>query len=52
MSYEQLKVENSSFFIAHGSKPVAHSKKENYEKDFTTYNCIIIFDYDFCAVDR
>ena len=49
MSYEQLKVENSSFFIAHGSKPVAHSKKENYEKDITTYISVIIISNYFRA---
>ena len=49
MGYEQLKIENSSFFIlhssfAHGSKPVAHSTKENYEKDITSHIRIVVRD--------
>ena len=52
MSYERWAMSNCKLKTAHGSKPVAHSKKENHEKDFTINNRIIIFNYDFCAVDR
>ena len=52
MSYERWAMSNCKLKTAHGSKPVAHSKKENYEKDIISYNRIIIFNYDFCAVDR
>ena len=44
MGYEQLKIESLKFFIAHGSKPVAHSKKENHEKDITSHIRIVVRD--------
>ena len=49
MSNWMLKVENSSFNIAHGSKPVAHSKKENHEKDITSHISVNIVDVDICT---
>ena len=43
MRYELWAMSNCKLKTAHGSKPVAHSKKENYEKDIITYNRVIYF---------
>ena len=49
MSYELWAMSNCKLKTAHGSKPVAHSKKENYEKDITTYISVIIIGNYFRA---
>jgi hypothetical protein len=50
MSYEQLKILHSSLLTAQCSMLTA--KKENYEKDFTTYISIDVHSDDICARSR
>ena len=44
MRYELWATSNCKLKTAHGSKPVAHSKKENYEKDITSHIRIVVRD--------